>query len=403
MQMNAFYKNALLAQIRIQLQLLFVALISLPAYGGEWSGYVSGELRTFVQSAQSSMQYDNNLSIAAEPEYYSAWENGNQSFTFKLFFRIDQHDSRRTHVDIRELMWLKAGDGWEFQAGIGKVFWGVTEALHLVDIINQTDLVENPDGEQKLGQPMLKLSLERQWGTLDLFVLPGFRPRTFPGKEGRLRSHPQVDPNSERYESGAEEYHTDLAIRWSHMLGDWDVGLAHFWGTSRDPRFLFNGSEFIPYYDIINQTSLDLQATKGDWLWKLEALRRSGQGETFYAATGGFEYTLVGVFDTDADLGLLMEYMVDDRRESAPTPFQDDLFFAFRWTANDEQSIEVLAGVILDRDSGARVYNIEASRRLGADWKLTFQARAWSNIPVSDPLYGMHKDDYLEFSLARYF
>ena len=30
------------------------------------------------------------------------------------------------------------------EAGIDKVFWGVTEALHLVDMMNQTDLLEKP-------------------------------------------------------------------------------------------------------------------------------------------------------------------------------------------------------------------------------------------------------------------
>ncbi|VAX09752.1 FIG01201466: hypothetical protein [hydrothermal vent metagenome] len=377
-------------------------LLSLPAHGGEWSGNVSAELRSFMQTAQAPMQHDNTLSIATELEYYHEWDDGRQSITFTPFFRIDQHDSRRTNADLRELMWVQAGDNWELQIGVGKVFWGVTEAVHLVDIINQTDLVENPDGEQKLGQPMIKISLEREWGTVDMFAMPGFRARTFPGKDGRLRSHPQVNPDGDRYESAAKKHHTDLALRWSHSIEDWDVGLSHFWGTSRDPRMLVTGAVFTPYYEIIHQTSLDLQATKGDWLWKLEALRRSGQGKSYYAVTGGFEYTEVGVFGA-SDLGLLLEYMVDDRRESAPTPFQDDLFFAFRWTANDSQSTEILAGMILDRDSGARMFNVEASRRLGSDWKLSVQGRGWGHVPGADPLHGMHLDDYLEVNLARYF
>ncbi len=110
------------------------------------------------------------------------------------------------------------------RAGIGKVFWGVTEALHLVDIINQTDLVENPDGEQKLGQPLLKFSLERDWGILDFYALPGFRERTFPGEAGRLRTHPRVDTDLASYASDAKSGTWILPYAGPTTSGDWDIG-----------------------------------------------------------------------------------------------------------------------------------------------------------------------------------
>ncbi len=70
-----------------------------------------------------------------------------------------------THWDIRELSWIHVGNGWESRVGIRKVFWGVTEGRHLVDIINQTDQVDQVDGEEKLGQPMINLSTVRDWGS----------------------------------------------------------------------------------------------------------------------------------------------------------------------------------------------------------------------------------------------
>jgi hypothetical protein len=51
-----------------------------------------------------------------------------------------------------------------------------------VDIINQTDLVENIDGEDKLGQPMVHFSYFGDWGVVDFFLLPYLRERTYPGK-----------------------------------------------------------------------------------------------------------------------------------------------------------------------------------------------------------------------------
>ncbi len=375
---------------------------------GQWSGYLGTEFRYFSQSARDSRQHDENFSLLFEPEYYQQWDNGSQSFAFVPFVRLDQHDDERSHVDIRELTWLKSAEKWELRLGFRKVFWGVTEFQHLVDIINQTDLVENIDTEDKLGQPMVNLAMINDWGTIDLFVLPYFRERTFPGIDGRLRTQPFVDEGLSKYESAAKQKHVDFAIRYAHYFGDWDIGVAHFYGTSRDPRLLptpnSSGAVVLaPFYDIINQTSIDLQATKGNMLWKLEALHRSGQGKTYNALTGGFEYTFVGVFDSAIDLGILGEYLYDDRGGHATTLFEDDIGTGMRLAFNDEQSSQVLMGLIWDRDTGGKFANIEASRRLGNNWLLEMQARLLFDQSVSDPAFAFNRDDYLELFLTYNF
>ncbi|MEN9727855.1 MAG: hypothetical protein RL434_2221, partial [Pseudomonadota bacterium] len=183
-----------------------------------------------------------------QPEWSWVSDDAADTLLFTPFLRLDQADDRRTHADVRELLWIHAADTWEMRTGIGKVFWGVAESNHLVDIINQTDLVENPDTEDKLGQPMVNLALIREWGTLDLFVLPGFRDRTFPGTSGRLRTLPRVDTSSATYESAAEETHIDLAVRYAHIQGNLELGVHHFHGTSREPEFRLqrNGAETGP-------------------------------------------------------------------------------------------------------------------------------------------------------------
>jgi hypothetical protein len=393
----------------VGLSLLCLLLASSVSLAGEWSGYVALEGRYFFQEGLvPSQQYDSNLSISAEPEYYHDWDDGRQSLVFKPFVRLDQRDDERTHWDIRELEWTYAGQGWEARAGIGKVYWGVTEAEHLVDIINQTDLVENPDGEQKLGQPMVKLSSERDWGTLDFFLLPGFRERTYPGEDGRIRTHPWVDTDHAEYESGAGDKRLDAAVRWSHYFGNWDVGLAHFYGTGREPLLLPGRNDegkfvLVPFYEIIHQTSLDVQATIGSWLWKFESLYRDGMEENFYALTGGLEYTRVGIMESSSDLGMLAEVMFDERREEATNPFDNDVFLALRWALNDEQSSELLFGVIYDWETHSKLINLEASRRLGQNYTLSVQARAWLDVRPGDLLLPLNHDDYLEISLARYF
>jgi hypothetical protein len=385
-----------------------VLCLSLDAQAGEWSGYVAGELRYFPQSPLWVDQYEDvNFALSAQPEFHHEWDDGYQTFSFVPFVRLDQHDSERSHFDIRELTWLKAAENWELRVGIRKLFWGVTESQHLVDIINQSDLVEHPDTEEKLGQPMVNLALIRDWGTVDFFILPGFRERTFPGREGRLFGGGiPIDTDQSRYESGAKEKHVDWAVRWEHMLGNWDVGLSHFSGTSREPRLL-PGTDgrvvLIPYYEQIDQTGLDLQFTQEDMLWKMEMISRKDQEGRFTALTGGFEYTFVGVFETDADLGVLTEYLFDDRHDNATTPFEDDLMLGMRLALNDVQSSELLAGAVFDLDSSARFYLVEASRRLGESWKLSLETYIYSNIPIDDLAYGFRNEDFVQLELAWYF
>ena len=409
------------------------ALLALAPSSGalELSGRFELEARGFTQSPAHPGQNRHGLSLAVQPELHHAFDDGRQSLLFTPFLRLDTADGERTHSDVRELLYQRVFDSAELRIGIGRVFWGVTESRHLVDVVNQTDLVENVDREEKLGQPLVNLALVRDWGTLDLFVLPGFRERTFPGREGRLRSEPFVDTDRATYESGAGRRRIDYALRWSHAIGDFDVGLAHFHGTSRDPRLLpvpaaggpasasrpdgetapsetpappaMGGPVLAPRYDVVHRTSLDLQATRGAWLWKLEALHESGRGPAWVAWVAGFEYTRFGIGESAVDLGLLAEHLFDGRGGRAPQPFENDVFAGLRLAFNDEAGAEALAGIIRDVEGDATAVNVEASRRIGERWKVELEARAWTGIDRRDPFFPLRRDDYVQLTLSRYF
>ncbi len=371
----------------------------------EIRGYISAEQRAFTQSAQFDTQSKYQSSLAAKPEFYWELEDGENSFIFTPFLRLDSQDQQRSHWDIRELKWLHLADDWELEAGTAIVFWGVTESQHLVDVINQTDNVEGVNGDEKLGQPMLHLTLLRDWGSLEGFVLPGFRERTFAGVDGRLRPALPVDTDNAQYQSSQEWKHVDYALRWSHTLGDWDIGVSAFNGTNRDPYLLPNstGDKLVPYYDQMTQISTDVQATIGEWLWKLEALHRNASREDHSAAVGGFEYTLIGILDTDMDLGLLSEYNWDERGDSAPTPYQNDLFAAARLVFNDVDGTEILAGVARDLDHMSYSGRLEATTRIGDNWRLNVDAWVFNSSRVTDPIYSLRKDDMITVSLDYFF
>ncbi|UUX49141.1 hypothetical protein NUH88_17265 [Nisaea acidiphila] len=394
---------------------LCLAAASLPAVAEEprfdATLEVGAELRLFPNSPAFPVQRDRAVSpsIYFEPEFTADWNGGDDRLTLVPFARLDRDDDRRTHADLREANWLHIGEGYDLVVGADKVFWGVTESRHLVDIINQSDALEDIDQEDKLGQPMVQIAVPRDWGTTSLFVMPYFRERTFPDRRARLSGGVRVD-SSASYDSDAEEFNPDIALRWAHVIGDFDIGLSHFHGTSREPRLLQNDPSdavnLTPHYDLIDQTGLDLQYTTDAWLWKLEAIGRAGHGDYFGAAVAGFEYTLFGIAETDMDLGFLAEYQYDGRDEGGDAPgvlANNDTFLGARLTLNDVDDSSLLAGAVVDNEDGSTLLSLEAERRIGDAWKVEAVARFFVNTDERNPLHGYDRDDFVSLTLIRYF
>ncbi len=389
---------------------LSISILSFSAFvtAGELSGNISLEGRLFTSDPAFQKQAKSGgVSLSLLPEYKHKWDSDHQQFTFTPFYRWDENDKERSHGDIRQLDYLVSKDDWEIQVGISKKFWGVTESQHLVDIINQTDGVEGIDGEDKLGQPMLRFSRLTDNGSVDFFVLPYFRERTFAGEEGRFRFPLVVDTDAATYESSSEEKHIDYALRLSQSVDELDIGVHFFDGTSRDPELrpgLKNGTPvLIPHYPLITQIGLDLQRTDESIIWKLETIHRVAKSGNYTAAVGGFEYTLPAITESGAELGLLAEYHKDSRGEVSTAPFQNDLFFGARLAMNDEASSELLAGAFIDLDNSTKSLRLEGSRRIGKGLKLNIEGQVFTDVDLNDPLNTFAKDDFIQLELQKFF
>lgn len=372
------------------------------------SGYVGAEARYFFNDANFSEQSEHNASLTVNAEYFHDYDAGNQRTAITAFARLDSADSERSHVDLRELYWWKNFDNFEIYAGLRKVFWGVTESAHLVDILNQTDNLENIDGEDKLGQPMIQFVSARDWGTISAYVLPYFREREFLGENSRLRPGLKILDDADYQHKDAEQ-HIDYALRWSHYIDIWDIGVSHFSGTSRDPIFLLeqrNGEPYglRPYYRQIEQSGLDLQATVDAWLIKLEAVSiyEKNWGRNT-AIVGGIEYSFFSIAGSNADLGVVVEYQFDDRSGIRQSSAQNDLVLGLRWAFNDFDGSEILALVSQDLDADNRFFSLELSRRLNEKWKIEAEVRAFSSIEAGTPEFDFRDEDYIQIELRRYF
>ena len=211
------------------------------------------------------------------------------------------------------------------------------------------------------------------------------------------------------YESSNEESNVDYALRWQSSIGDWEVGLSYFTGTTREPELVTTQSSdgtvsINPFYAQIDQVGLDLLKVSGAWLLKLESIYRKGQSEDFTAVVAGFEYTQEGVLGSRYGLGYLAEYQYDQRDDNFFAIGQNDLMLGLRIIANDIAGSEILLGFVkdLDEKSTYSAY-LEASSRLSANWRWKVDGYFFSSNDEEDPFFFLRRDDHVQFSLEYYF
>ena len=365
-------------------------------------GLAQPEFSIFTNGDGKHRQSKNNYSFFTKGNFISYLDERDAKITISAIARYDEKDSERRYIDFQKLKYEQYFENYTFKIGNEIIFWGVNESFNIIDIINQSNLAEDMTGTKKLGQPLLSLAYDNNYGTIDLYLMPYFIERKFPSKNGRPRLALEVDQNSITYESSSKEQKLDFALRYSMVYDDYDIGIAHFHGNNRAPQLNINPStlKFNPHYTTLSQTSLDIQATKGAWLYKLEALSAKDGNERHLGVAGGFEYTFYGIRDSQSDLGLVIEYSFDDRNSY---PFNNDSVAALRWTKNDINSTSLLAGMFIDMRGNSNRFIAEYEQRINNNVKLFIDATFNGSIDSQDFTYAFEEDSVFSIKLARYF
>ena len=144
----------------MNIQLFFLAAIIVVILSGIPSVYAENfersisigiELRGFTETSRFDKK-SNSIQSSAFIKPELKWRSNNRQHRISAigFGRVDGQNNERNHFDIREMYWSFSKGKLTTTIGINKFFWGVTESIHLVDVINQTDLVEDIDQEDKL-------------------------------------------------------------------------------------------------------------------------------------------------------------------------------------------------------------------------------------------------------------
>jgi hypothetical protein len=384
-----------------------------------------------------------------------------EALVLEAFARADAREDARSRADLREAYYEARAGALTTRLGARRVYWGLTEARHLVDTLNQSDLGDDLDGETKLGQPMLEFVFGGETTALSLYALPGFRERRLPGPGGPLVYPFPLALEETRVHADAGVLHADYAARASGQFGDLDLALSWFDGIGREPDILpclrqgsgFPGTEdeancavldsvtaaapspnlltpllqalglvpsdaeiaaeleqrayanlvLVPVYDRERRLGLEAQYIAEALALKFEGLVRETRGERSYAAVAGFEYSWSGLFDGAQDLGLIVEALRDTQAGLLSARYDHEVFLGGRWSLNDVANSQALGGVLIDSTGAGQTWSLEASRRLDDDWKLGLRLRVFTGGDPND-LANVEKDaDELRLTLERYF
>jgi hypothetical protein len=383
---------------------IIIFLLTSSLIAGDIQVDLTLESRIFQNDGLQPVQKQFDAAAIFKLEYVHDFEDRDDRLAFTPFLRAQLQDDERSHFDIRELYWERIGTDWEFKLGVGQEYWGVTEFVHLINVINQVDSLESIDEEEKLGELMMKFTWLPEFGQFDFFILPGFRQREFPGEKGRLRFPFVIDGDDAEYESSREEKYVDFAMRYTQTFDSLDLGVSMFHGTQRDAqiRFSTTKNKMVPYYAKSTQLGVDAQYAWEDWLFKGEWMSRKIDKQEHNAFTGGVEYTLVRIFNTDMDLGLIGEGSWQNKRDQYSF-FSDEIIFGQRLAFNNELGTEILSGVIYDVHHSSTLLSIEASTRLNNSIRLSVEGRIYQNIDNQDPLKLFEDEDYLNIECTWYF
>ena len=298
-------------------------------------------------------------------EYNYFFENNNLSGKIKIDAKESDPNSS-SNINFNEAYLDYSLSDMNVLIGNNIIFWGKNEFFNPVDVINSKDFSSGLAIGKKIGQPMINLKKYLSSSELDFYILPS-QSNIYPKSDIRSQQSLNIS-SSNLYSKGADNNNIGIALRWSGYLNEYDYGLSYYKGNTKDPAFNVVSNTLVPNYSEITQIGLDLQATKGDYLFKGEIISRSNQYnangliEEYHGSILGIEHSLYGVFEKNWDLANIIEYSSDSRGSKSHHGFQNDLFYGARLVLNDIEDTQYFLSIQsdLEKNSRALTFNYES-------------------------------------------
>lgn len=326
-------------------------------------------------------------------------------FDLGAYLRVARHTQDKISGDIKEAVIRSRIDRTDIKLGILQENWSILEAWNPIDLLNQRDMVEDFQGDVKLGQPGVTASTFYQDLVISAWVLPYTRERRIAEQKDRLRtlSAPLKDSV---FENGQSD--SSFALRFQYRLGDFDIAASQFWGHAREPIYqpVLQQSTLVGFdevYEEIAQSGLELRYVAGDTVLKAELISQTGGSDSFVGSGIGSETTFNQITDGFSSITVYLEAYYDTRNELAPlTPFQRDVFVGFRYNTNDVNDTLLDVRYTHDVEFHSDLIDVRASRRLGGAQTISAQILLPQSVSEDPALKGFENDPYFKLSWAWY-
>lgn len=348
----------------------------------------------FEETATPEIGID-DIAYGARGEVQAAHRFGVIKLDAKIFANWDSADDNRRYTDIRQ---VKVSGRWgniSAAAGIETFFWGVSESINLVNVINQSDIRESLDTKVKQGQTFASLSYRLAAGELAVYFLPTFTARDFPLRPAYGLPISEKNTFEDNKEDGG------IAARGLFYVDDLEFAVGYFSGTRRDPLLIPSQQtkQLIPYYIQTDNLLFDAVYLTDllTYKWEFKTGREFEHG--FVASNIGIEYPLYVFEDTIQDLVVITEYVFDDRGDRAESHGQNDLFIGTKFEfAENAAQIRLLYSY--DFDYASQYAELSCQYRL-SDY-LRIKAKVMGVLSASQDdrrLYALKNEEFAKFSL----
>lgn len=329
--------------------------------------------------------------------------------TLALFGRYNPFAEDPLTGDIREANLSFYGETTTLRMGIINEFWGVLETENIVDIINQRDYIESYEGDVKLGQLGLQLTIQHENANVGFYLLPFLRERRFAEGSDRLRSLP-LNLSAARFDH--QRHLPGFAARSQFFFDNLELAVSHYGGYSREPQLTLavDPTDFslslVPNYAYIQQSSVDMQWILGETIFKTELFQRWGEkGDgAFFGLGTGVENEINNIFDTRASITPFLELYYDNRSSQAPlTAFDNDIVVGTRVALNDVAGSVLELSLLYDWETKSAIVDLEAQRRLNQAWVFSLKGALFINTANDPALNNLGDDSFLRFELSYFF
>lgn len=352
--------------------------------------------RYYFNAEDKNQTVDNQFSKGIKVEAKFKHKFDNTKFNSHLFANWDSADESRRYIDVRKANFYYRHNDVTVGAGIDTFFWGVSESINVVNVLNQSDIMESLDGKVKLGQSFISASKRFSNGDISVYYLPEFNAVTFPERPSYGL------PISERnlFENNKKE--GGFAARGLFYFDQYEFAISYFKGTRRSPILIPQPSANIltPFYVQTENILFDGVYLADDFTLKLEAKTGKELNNGFSTANVGIEYPSYIFADYIEEVTLIAEYVFDDRELTAETHGQNDLFIGAKFDFGDTNQGRARFLYSYDFDYQGQYAELSYQYRLNDYVRVKAKVmKVLTATPTDQRLYALTGEEFAKFSL----